>query len=349
MNNKILTKQEILNVKIKNPEKIFQGNLIELKKIYRQLSIVWHPDKNNDKDSHIVFAHINLLYHSAVDKLNNGILGDVKNIIDIKYKDGNEATLKFYKEIPTEMGNMYISNNLITWKFRNEFINDVKKGLNNIKNISFRNEKMKQDFQKYIPKLHKFIESEDYFYVLISKESRFINLLDIYEYFNEKMDVRHVAWILSVLYNQICFLHFNNIMHGGLTIENIYIDPKMHDGIILGGWWYSLPNNEKLSILSKKAVDIAPVSMINNKKSDLLLDLEMIKSIGIQLLGHKNGIQLKNDKDVPQPLTDWLRTASLGEAVKDYSFWFNNVLPQSFGERKFVEMKININDIYTGE
>ena len=59
MNNKILTKQEILNVKIKKPEKIFQGNLKKKKKIYRQLSIVWHPDKNNDKDSYAIVIESN--------------------------------------------------------------------------------------------------------------------------------------------------------------------------------------------------------------------------------------------------------------------------------------------------
>lgn len=349
MNIKMLTREDILKISVSNPEKIFSGDLINLKKIYRSLSISWHPDKNKSEDSHIVFAHINSLYHSAIEKLNSGLLGSNKNIIDIKSKDGNESTLKFYKERKTEMGIMYISNKFVTWKFKNEFMNDIKRGLNNLSSLSFRNEKMENDFKKYIPKLYKNIESEDYTYLIFSKDSRFINLSDILNYYNEKIDVKHVAWILSVIYNQICFFHFNKIMHGGLTIENIYIDPKMHDGIILGGWWYSLKDKEKLSILPKKAVDVAPVSMINNKKADLLLDLEMIKSIGIQLLGYKSGIQLMDDKTVPKPLAEWLRTASLGEAIKDYSFWFNEVLPQSFGERKFVEMNLNINDIYTGE
>jgi hypothetical protein len=349
MSVKLLTKEEILKVAIANPEKIFSGDLINLKKTYRILSIAWHPDKNKNPDSQIVFAHISSLYHSAVEKFNKGLLGSNKNIIDIIDKKGNESTLKFYKERKTEMGNMYISNKFVTWKFKNEFMNDIKKGLSNLSKLSFRNDKMKTDFKKYIPELYRNIESENYSYLIFSKESRFINLSDILDYYNGKIDAKHVAWILSVIYNQICFFHFNKIMHGGLTIENIYIDPKMHDGIILGGWWFSLKDKEKLSILPKKAVDVAPVSMLNSKKADLLLDLEMIKSIGIQLLGYKNGIQLVDDKTVPEPLTEWLRTASLGEAIKDYSFWFNEVLPQSFGKRKFVEMNININDIYIGE
>lgn len=347
MNIESLCEKDIMKIKISNPEKIFSGSENDIKKTYRKLSIIWHPDKNKDgDDTSSIFAHIHELYQEALSKIKNGTFGTNTNALNIKTLDGKDFIFRYLKNKPFEMGEYYIAHNFVMWKFNNEYIDDVLSGLDNLKNIKYHDDKMKNSFQKYAPNIAKQLRSKDGLYVIFAKEKGFLNLGDILEYSSNKIDAKHVAWILSTLYNNICFLHFNNIMHGGFNLDNYYINPETHEGMILGGWWYSKKSGDKLSMLSSEAVDIAPVSLLNNKKADLLLDLEISKKIGRQLLGDKTGVYLSKNNSIPEYLIKWLRDGSKGTAIETYAEWNKTVLPKSFGKRTFVEMKIKSTDLY---
>lgn len=346
MNIEDFSDNDILKININQPETLFSGSESDIKKSYRKLSLLWHPDKNKNKDSSSVFSHIHELYNSALDKLSKGTLGTNNKIIQIIDIFGKKFNLKFMKVKKFEMGQYYIANNLVVWEFKNEFIKEVKKGLSNLEKLSFHDKKMEQAFKKYIPEIYKIIESKDVFYILVKKPKGFLNLGDIFEYYNYKLDPKHVAWIISNLYNQLCFIHSNKIMFGGINMDNYYINPETHEGMLVGGWWYSCKENEKLSMLSTSAIDIAPISLLNNKKSELLLDLEMIKLLGRELLGDKTGNYLKANTSIPEDLSKWFRVGSKKGAISEYSQWNNEVLIKSFGQRRFFEMKVNSDNIY---
>ena len=72
-------------------------------------------------------------------------------------------------------------------------------------------------------------------------------------------------------------------------------------------------------------------------RADHRLDLNLIRSMGIEMLG--------SHKEVPDPMAKWLRYASAGDALDDYKVW-RKVLKDSFGARRFVELKVSPSDIY---
>ena len=345
-----LTEENILKVSLLKPESIFYGvNEDELKIIYRKMSALWHPDKhiNDGKDTGKVFIHIKDLYESALKKLKDGTLGHGLSIKFIS-KDGKEFLLKYQKEKEFELGKFYISNENIVWCFLPEYKKEAEDSLLIFKSLKFADEKMKKEFAKYVPKIIKNFETKDYFVLVMQKEKGFLNLKDVQEYYG-KIEVKHVAWIMSSMYNLECFLKYNEIMHGGITLDNYYINPENHEGLVLGGWWYSRKLGSKINILSQLAVDVAPISLINSKKAEEGLDLEMIKLAGRTMLGDSTGVYLSKREDIPKRLTSWLRDSSMNNAFKEYAVWMKDVLKESFGVRRFIKMELTVNDIYKGE
>lgn len=343
-----LTKQEILKISLRSPEKLFLevATEKELKDAYIKLSFKWHPDKNlSSKDkTDEVFAHINLLYKEAKDKFKKDCWnkGFLKEFISL----GNKKTVFSYiNEYDFELGYYLISSNSVAWIISAEFedlaINSIKK----IENIKYANDKMKSEMQKFIPKIKSFIKTQDKQTVIImERDSNSILLKDVLNYYT-KIEPKHVAWILSNCYHLCCFLEYNKLMHGGITVDNLFINPETHAAQLLGGWWFTHHQNDKLKALSTQTVSIAPFEVLNNKIALGALDLECIRLIGRQLLGDKSGINFIKNKDIPAPLTQWLRGASKENAFKEYDIWYK-VLKDSFGVRRFIKMELNPNDIY---
>lgn len=343
-----LSSSEILKIKPDHPEKLFSGSESNIKRAYRKLSIQWHPDKNkgNSESSH-VFAHLHALYQEALRKLSNGTLGTHENALLIKDLSGKQFVFRYLKKRSFEMGDIFIAHNYVMWRFDIEYKDTMLSGLNNIAKIKYADSKMEKSFKPYIPEIVKVAEEEENVYVVLAKDKNMLSLADIHSHYNGRIDPRHTAWILSTLYNNICFVHFNNLMHGGLTLDNYFINPETHEGMILGGWWYSKPENVKLQMLSLEAIDVAPLKLINTKEAQLLLDLEMIKKMGRQLLGDATGTYLHKDTNIPEALVKWLRDGSKGTAVEQYSEWNKTVLPKSFGARSFTVMNVKSDDLYS--
>lgn len=346
MNIENLSEDMILKTPLNQPEKIFTGSDVELKKIYKKLSLLWHPDKQvNGKNTNAIFTHIHDLYQSALTKSKKGTLGTNLNALDITSVDGKSFIFRYQKAKNFELGEYYIAKEFVVWAFKNDFINEVKDSLKNLSGIAYQNDKMKSAFEKMLPVIYKQIETADRFIVVIKKPKEFLNLSDVASHY-KKMPAKHVAWILSRLYNLACFLNYNQIMHGGINLDNCFINPETHELLLAGGWWYSKKDGEKLSMLSREAYDIAPVSMLNSKKAEMLLDLHLIKKLGRTLLGDAIGDSLLFDKEIPVKMTEWLRNGHQENAVKQYTQWYDRILTESFGERKFVEMKVKSEDLY---
>ena len=74
-------------------------------------------------------------------------------------------------------------------------------------------------------------------------------------------------------------------------------------------------------------------------------DLESVRAIGRASLGDPTGLALVGRADLPRPMADFLRLPSSGSALDDYRTW-SEVLDDSFGPRRFVELPISFSDVY---
>lgn len=337
---------EILGIVI--PEKLFLVSTEEdLKRAYRKLSALWHPDKHisDGKDTNATFAHIQMLYEKALTRIKNGEWNK-SNLLKIIDKNNLKFEVRYLVKNEFEFGSSYIGKSVVAWEFNKSDLDFAERAIKNIQRLNFADVKMKEEFKKYLPEIIKIIDTSPSTILIFKKDSETISLRDVLNYHKGFVDPKHVAWILSGMYNLACFNQYNGIMQAGFTLDNYFINPTNHLGQLIGGWWFTHKQEEKLSALSSDAANIAPVKMINNKKADIKLDLELIKFVGRQLLGDPIGLKFHSDKRVPKDLANWLTDSLNRDAFTTYNIWQKEILPKSFGVRRFIKMNLTINDIY---
>ncbi len=333
-------------LKIKYPYQLYTANMDIAKKEHIDFLKIFHPDLHkNSKKYADVTSKINELYSEAIKLIENGEWIEDK-MIRVNSSDGQKYSMKYNVDYSFELGKYYIGNKSILYLIDKTHLDFIDNALNKIKNLKYENDNMKSEFEKYFPKiLRKFDTLNKKIGILIEKTEDVYSLKDILNYYKGKVHPRHVVWILSSIYNIACYLYYNNLSHNGITIDNYYISPSYHRGLLLGGWWYATAIDEKMIGVSPDIYNIMSPDMKSSKKGTYILDLESIRLIGRTLLGDKNGISLTKDSDIPKALVDWVRGVPMNNPMEEYNIW-DNVIKQSYGERKFIEMDINKDKLY---
>ena len=158
------------------------------------------------------------------------------------------------------------------------------------------------------------------------------------------MSVNTASWVLSNLYNISCFLHYNELTHNGITIDSYFVSTSRRYGVLIGGWWYSVREGERLLSVAKSIEHLMPYEMKISNKANSLLDLESIRLLGRRLLGDESGDLLSVDGDVPSTLNSWLKAKAGSNPFQEYSTWSNVV--NSIGELKVKRKIIDKDELY---
>lgn len=325
---------------------LFTNNPNTAKEEYKKLVKIWHPDnlkKENKKNGEEVFKKINYLY-SLAEKLFSQNTWEQSNKIYLKDNKNNKYFMTYLKSYDTEFGKSYINNNTLIFSFSKEKEKYYNLYLKNLKNLKYENKEMKEEFERFLPSLkNENLRTKDDFCVVLNKIEDVYSLNDIYEYFNKKIEHRHVAWTMSRLLNILCFFEYNKIAHNGIDLDTCYISPKYHSIMIYGGWQYAQKIGEKMIGTKKEIYEIMPVSNKNKKISNISTDIESVKLIGRKLLGSRSGSKLSDE--IPEPFRNWLNDISSNSAFEEFKIW-SDVLIKSYGRRRFVAMEVDKNKIY---
>lgn len=337
---------EILSISENFPEKIFPNNEDESTKVYRSLMKEWHPDKNKDENANQVSSHLSKLYEIALKRIKENSWREPYTLL-FKCKDKKERSLRYKKIRDFELGKMAYGEKTVCYIVNSKSKDLFQNGIETIKKLSYKDDKMKKEMEKYLPFILSVFETtEDESVVVLSKESDVFLLQDIIDFYKGSIDPKHTAWVLSSAYNISCYLRYAGICHNAISANNYFISPKNHSGMLLGGWWYSCRKDDKIIALPKNSVKNCPPDILSSKTADHRLDLLLIRQLGLHCLGDDTGMNLLTRKDISKHLVDFLRSSSSGDAINDYSYWQKEVLPNSFGKRRFVEMKIKSSDIF---
>ena len=344
MNPITLTSEELLCIPGDSPELLFTADADIAKTEYRRLVSKWHPDQNPMVDENVM-SHINVLYNLAVLR----IATDTWNIpgqITFKTVNGKSFRFKYRATSTFELGDIYVGENLIAYslyKDNEDLYNNAKNIINGFK---FADDKMKTEMKKLLPEIHSELVTDDRLVMLIKKTPDQLLLSDVLDYYKGEIEPKHVAWMISRLYNIACYLKYSNIVHSGITIESCLVSPEFHSVSLVGGWWYATKTGNKLHALSGIAVEFTPEDVLDTGCADHKIDLEMLHATSRQLLGDINGSKLLMNKNIPSVLINWLRSLSKGDAYQEYSQWQNKIVIDSFGARRFLELKLTASDLY---
>lgn len=307
---------------------------------YKELGKEWHPDNNNSSDATAVFTKITELYNRALELLRNGEW-EKTNYILIGKEDGKKIALNYDTYFDFELGVCYVTKTKIVYILGSDKEKYYNNAIKNIRNLSYKDKKMEEDLSRFFPKIYQtFKTNKGEFVIVLDKTEDVYPLKSVFEYFNNKIEDRHVAWIISRLCNLTCYLKYSGLVHNGININNCFVSPKYHSILLLGGWWYTTKENESMIGTTKDIFSIMSVSAKSSKKSTMLTDLESVKLLGRQLLGETNCRKLALDSAIPKPFIDFLISGSGNNSYEEFTKW-DKALDASYGKRRFIKMEIN--------
>ena len=124
------------------------------------------------------------------------------------------------------------------------------------------------------------------------------------------LDPAHAAWIVSRLENLCCVMEYSGVIHGGIALDELFINAGTHELYLIGGWE-------------------------NAVKGSGSTDLAMMRRTIKRLMGS----EIKN---APKEFIDFLNKTPLPDAYKDFEDW-DTVIEKGFGGRRF--HKLDLTDI----
>lgn len=310
---------------------------------YKSLMKIWHPDINNDPKSTEVVKKLNELYSKACIMIKNN---EWSRTGRTRISGSKPIDINYIHDYSFEFGHVYICRNSLIYHFKSEYRKYADRFKYITENFKFADNNMKERMKYFYPTIYKTIEVDDGVLVLVDKNIRLIRLRDILDYYNGKIPHRHMAWIVSSLLNLACFIQYNGLSHNAITIDNYYIDPTDHNGVLAGGWWFATDLSRPLLGAPRDVFEVMPGRAKAERIGLTETDLESIKLIGRILIGDKYGMDFKNrDPDIPDAIVQYLNSPVCSSAYDEYSVW-SSVLTAGYGKREFIKMNVRTEDIY---
>jgi len=326
-------KDKILNAK--NYYDIFTKE--HFKEEYIKLITQFHPDKNKDKNACDVAAKLNQLYAEAKTAMQNNTWGTSKQIIQVKRND-KTVQIKYRYSYATEVGSAYVGDIIVVFTFNNKkyFDNYVK----SISKISYRDNKMKDYFSRFIPIIKdKFKALDNTYYIVLEKTPEVYPLSLVKDIFIAK---EHAAWIMTRLMNICVLLSMNNLVHCGINIDSCFVSLRHHGLLLLGGWHFGTEQNKKMIGTTKEIFDNLPPLIKDTKIANSLIDIESSKMIVKQLLNCNTYSKLEKvcGKDMAEFLsyTSTKSTHNKLNPLDELKKW-EEVRNKTFPEHKFIKIK----------
>lgn len=350
----LVSADKILSVK--EPERLFSDSLTLSKLEYRDLAKVWHPDVNSAPKAQEVMAHISWLYYKAIDKLCDKtwdepgvkIEEEQPGIKAFKTDKGFVRLIDYRTVREFELGNTYIGDHHVTYMIRREYEDLYKNGLKRMQGYRFANPAMRNEMMRFLPQVQDEFATKTLLGVTIRKTPDCLLLRDVLEHMGGTVNpIGHIGWVLNVLYNISCWFQYARLCHNDLSLDTYYVSPHHHSGMVLGGWWYTVPRKQRLLALPHRSIEVCPPDLLRDKLAGFRLDQECIRLMGRELLGETSGPVLKNNPDIPKPLSTYLSLPSKGSAVDDYKHYRHTVL-EACWPRKYIHLDLKPEDLYSG-
>jgi hypothetical protein len=324
---------------------IFSNDKTKIKSEYKELSKRWHPDLNgNSEQSNKAMSTINIFYAKALELLEKHEW-EKSNYTLLKTIDKKTFEINYKSVFDFELGKFYVCDKAIVFLVGKKFSSLYENYKRTIKNLKYPSDKMKEEIERFIPKIILEFETIDYYVMKIEKEDSTFSLIDVHRFYNNQIPDKHVAWILSRLYNLVCFLDYNKISHNALTIESLFVNPEHHGIFLYGGWWFSCPLGTQLRSVPKKVYNTMPYQSKSTAVADRRIDLETIRMVARQLLGDEYGAKILGNREIPQVIKDWVLGKSGKTALGEYQLW-DETLNEAYGKRVFIKMDINRTNLY---
>lgn len=324
-----LTGEEILAIQPTRAGLLFSGH--NAGDVYRNLAKRWHPDR--PKGDAQVFQHIHSLHKEMQGRR-----------LVFRAKSGKMHELLFRRRHKFELGEVFVGINIVAFYVEKKYEDLMLRGIRQMNSIRYPDDDMQRDLSRFFPREEGMVEIDDThlegFMLIVKKTADVVMLHHLIDHLGGAVDPKHVAWIMSSLLNLACFMSITGLVHNGLTTDSVFVSPKHHAAFMLGGWWYAARAGATIAMLPPAVHAVAPEKALKTKTADPRTDLESIRAIGRACIGSHSAISA-----LPRPYANFLRLPAAESAIDDYTKW-QQVLLDSYGKRRFLELALTSADLY---
>ena len=330
------------------PIEVFGDNTKEdIKKRYRHMAKKCHPDtlpSNQQALGEKVMSLLNLLYDKALKEFDEGIyhLTDARDLYK-KMKPNMEFDLsgqcyKFYEHInESDAGDIYkglCEDDIVYLKIAlDEADNDIIENEFNL--LSRLN-------HQSIPSVLDILKINGLSSIIFSdfKGMQFDGFMKEYG----SVPGEHIVWMLERMLSTVGYLHSNNILHGNIKPGNIYVNPDIHNIILLD---YALSIEEANENTRRYRIinDNYSAPEVNANTTVLPnTDIYSVGKIAIQLLGgdiKTNGMPVAVDARVREFIRKLVADNSSIRPNDAYQLWDEviELRDKIYGKKRFLKLE----------
>ena len=329
------------------PEDVFgtPATKATLRREYRRLAGVVHPDKNGDSpESARAFRRLNELYSRARGLVTSGAYGRRGPTVEIRTKTGRvyQVTAKI---ATGEICDLFRADRpgrpaSILKVARHPRDNDL---VQHEAGILRRLRDVEERWYPFLPELHDSVLWKASGGVrragnVLGLLDGFYSLEQVANAYPGGIDPRDMAWMWRRLLAILGAVHREGIIHGAVVPAHVLIHPEKH-GLVLVDWAYALERGTRPRAVSRRRA-FYPPELAVRKRLDAEADIYMAATTmlwvtGGASLGRGGGYEL-----LPTPLRAFFRACLLDESRRLGDAWearqhFDEVLERVYGPRRF--------------
>ena len=336
----LMTADQILTAPLSGRDRLFPGGPEEVRRAFRRLAALWHPDVCKDPRATEVFSHLVRLRDAA--------LGSSRPATPVTRtlhtRDGRALGLSPLSTVPLDTGELLVGRRSLTWVYRAEAADIAEAAAATIAGFRFADDRMRKQMAPFLPTLDRRIPLADSGEGLVmARHADEVLLADLIRV-KGVVPAEHAAWIGSGLLNIACWLEWAGLVHGAIAPETVLISPETHTVRLMGGWGFATKAGARPTALPGRTLALAPRLAVKGEVVDPRLDLELIRRTLRETLGDPTGAALLRG-GAPEPIGRWLVMPPEAEATRDYAAWLATV-ERVWGKRRFVRWDLTPDSVY---
>lgn len=251
-----------------------------------------------------MLSYLAAVAKNKVDPLATRALWDYSEKASYVTADGDDVTINYLFRSEDDGIPMYMGKDSIIYVFPKNRQEDAGKMLANVAAITFPEADVKS-LNNYLPSLKAKLLLEDGGVLLAFSKHENMYPLEAFG----SVEAPHAEWILSRLENICCLLEYNDVVHGGIRLESVCINPFTHELSLYGGWW-----------------KMRHKGLIGDS------DLKDIRKLCTRALGVNAG-------KAPKPFLEFLDSKPCADAYLDFKAW-DTVIEKQLGGHHFTKFEI---------
>lgn len=355
-----LDAEDLLDVGLEAAGRLFPAEDAEAEAIFHLLMKRWHPDRCEHPLAGQVTSHIISLYQFGVWRASSSPIASGRtgsslvlaplgiadwNRREFEGDDGRTRSFRVRLERPFELGTAFLGDSFVLYLVGADQTDLCENGVARISSLRYADAAMRREMGRVMPTVVESFRTVDgERAVLIAKGADEFPAEEVQRALGGSIEPRHVAWMISGLLHLGCYLSYQRVVHNALSPATCFVSPSRHSVSLLGGWWYAEPEGRRLRALPPWSALHASPEMLAEPRAEFRFDQDLIRAVGRHLLGEFNGSHA-----TPAAMLAFLGGEVTDNAVGTYREWIECVLPESFGARRFSELRVDSEFFYDEE